>query len=277
MGKKYLLYKAHLSGDWYGMAKSLKKHELVRVVDKLLAEKAFHENNQVGNHGMAIQYLELGSTYRSFLSGQRKLMLSIQVLPRPKKASKKSKDQEMTTMPLTKNPRSMESEDENGAITANQYANDGLISPSRTPEPPISVNTELGNLDGIHRDIVDGFVQEAKPLFTEQEFQLMAIRWTTSLDKMAKIPGIQPDKRYYSEYREAMDPNGFRGNDQEIVDLISSDVEMGEDAYEDEDGQVSPYFNANPHADIQAWHIGLKNIGSQPTESQLRTYDKSGG
>lgn len=336
IGKKCLPYKAHLSDDWYGMAKSLKKHELVRVIDKLLAEKAFHENNQVGNHGMAIQYLKLGSTYRSFLSGQRKLMLSIQVpeesatnkpaKPRSKKASKKSKDQGMTTMPLTylsfpvgrrsKKSRSMESDDENGAMTANRYANDGFIvddnadeeppddrrpkSPSRTPEPPISINTELGDLDEIHRDIVDGFVQEAKvaeeqirnqkgfrkPLFTEQEFQLMAIRWTTSLDKMAKIPGIQPDKvkdhgpkllrilqRYYSGYREAMDPNGFGGNDQEIVDLISSDVEMGEDAYEDEDGEDSPYFNANPHADIQAWHIRLKNLGSQPTESQPRTYD----
>ncbi|EWZ27746.1 bloom syndrome protein [Fusarium oxysporum Fo47] len=78
MGRKYPPEARH-SDDWYGMAKSLKKHELARVLDKLLAEKAFHENNQVGHHGMAIQYLKLGSAYRLFLSGQRKLMLSVQI------------------------------------------------------------------------------------------------------------------------------------------------------------------------------------------------------
>ncbi|KNB20057.1 bloom syndrome protein [Fusarium oxysporum f. sp. lycopersici 4287] len=102
IGRKYPPYEARHSDDWYGMAKSLKKHKLVRVLDKLLAEKAFHENNQVGNHGMAIQYLKLGSIYRLFLSGQRKLMLSIQVpevgatnkssKPPSKQASKKPKD-----------------------------------------------------------------------------------------------------------------------------------------------------------------------------------------
>ncbi|KAK2926628.1 hypothetical protein FoTM2_013497, partial [Fusarium oxysporum f. sp. vasinfectum] len=97
------------SDDWYGMAKSLKKHELIRVLDNLLAQKAFHENKQVGHHGMAIQYLKLGSTYRLFLSGQRKPMLSIQVQEesatnkhsktRSKQASKKPTDQDVTAMP----------------------------------------------------------------------------------------------------------------------------------------------------------------------------------
>jgi bloom syndrome protein len=36
------------------------------------------------------------------------------------------------------------------------------------------------------------------------------------------------------------------------VDLLSSDVEMGDDAYEDEDGEDSPYFNTNKNADIRA-------------------------
>ncbi|KAJ9413235.1 P-loop containing nucleoside triphosphate hydrolase protein [Fusarium oxysporum] len=109
MGRKYPPYEARHSDDWYGMAKSLKKHELARVLDKLLAEKAFHENNQVGHHGMAIQYLKLGSTCRLFLSGRRKLMLSIQVpeesaTNKPskspsKQASKKPKDQDVTAMP----------------------------------------------------------------------------------------------------------------------------------------------------------------------------------
>ncbi|KAJ4214897.1 ATP-dependent DNA helicase sgs1 [Fusarium falciforme] len=185
-------------------------------------------------------------------------------------------------------------------MTLNGYANDGFIiddnedeeafeelpdrqppkPPSRSPGHPIPISTELEGLNEIHRDIVDGFVQEAKvaeeqirkqkglrePLFTKKELQDMAIQWTTSLDKMSKIPDIQPDKvmdhgpeilrilrRYYNGYREVMDPKYSGGNDQEIVDLISSDVEMGEDAYEDEDGEDSPYFNTNRHADIQAY------------------------
>ncbi|KAL5603830.1 hypothetical protein FOVSG1_006580 [Fusarium oxysporum f. sp. vasinfectum] len=237
MGRKYPPYEARRSDDWYGMAKSLKKHELVRIIDKLLAEKAFHENNQVGNHGMAIQYLKLGSTYRLFLSGQRKLMLSIQVpeesatnkpsKPWSKQASKKPKDQDVTAMPSPyvslpvgrwkKKSRTVESDDENGSMALNGNANDGLMvndnedeeafevlpdhqppKPlSRSPGLPISICAELEDLNEIHRDIVDGFVQE-------------------------------------------------------IVDLLSSDAEMGEDAYEDEDEEDSPYFNTNRHADIRA-------------------------
>ncbi|EXA30017.1 bloom syndrome protein [Fusarium oxysporum f. sp. pisi HDV247] len=300
------------------MAKSLKKHELVRVLDKLLAEKAFHENNQVGNHGMVIQYLKLGATYRLFLSGQRKLMLSIQVpeegttnklsKPRSKQASKKPKGQDVTAMPSPyvslpvgrrrKKTRTVKSDDENGSMTLNGYANDGFMindnedeeafealpdhqplkPPSRSPGLPISISAELKDLNEIYRDIVDGFVQEAKvaeekirkrkglrsPLFTEKELQVMAIRWTTSLNKMSKIPGIQLDKvmihgpeilrilrRYYSGYREVMDPKCSGRSDQEIVDLLSSDAEMGEDAYEEEDGEDSPYFNIKRHADIR--------------------------
>ncbi|EWZ28329.1 hypothetical protein FOXG_22738 [Fusarium oxysporum f. sp. lycopersici 4287] len=82
---------------------------------------------------------------------------------------------------------------------------------------------------------------------------------------MSKIPGIQLDKvmihgpeilrilrRYYNGYREVMDPKCSGSNDQEIVDLLSSDAEMGEDAYEEEDGEDSPYFNTTRHADIRA-------------------------
>ncbi|KAH7147300.1 hypothetical protein DER46DRAFT_72864 [Fusarium sp. MPI-SDFR-AT-0072] len=78
------------------------------------------------------------------------------------------------------------------------------------------------------------------PLFTEKELQVMAIRWTTSLNKMSKTPGIQLDKvmihgpeilrilrRYYSGYRKVMDPKCSGSNDREIVDLLSSDGEMG--------------------------------------------------
>ncbi|EWZ28124.1 bloom syndrome protein [Fusarium oxysporum Fo47] len=295
-----------------------RKYPPMRHVAQTTAEKAFHENNQVGHHGMAIQYLKLGSTYRLFLSGQRKLMLSIQVQEesatnklsktRSKQASKKPKDQDVTAMPSLyvslpvgrwkKKTLTVKSDDENGSMTLNGYANDRFMinddedeeafealpdhqplkPPSRSPGLLMSISAELKDLNEIHRDIVDDFVREAKvagekirkreglrsPLFTEKMLRVMAIQWTTSLDKMSKIPGIQPDKvmihgpeillilwRYYSGYREVMDPKRSGGNGQEIVDLLSSDAEMGEDAYEDEDGEDSPYFNTNRHADIR--------------------------
>ncbi|KAF5705165.1 ribonuclease H [Fusarium mundagurra] len=59
-------------------------------------------------------------------------------------------------------------------------------------------------------------------------------------------------RRYYNGYREVMDPKCSGSNDQEIVDLLRSDAEMGEDAYEEEDGEDSPYFNTTRHADIRA-------------------------
>ncbi|KAI3573574.1 hypothetical protein IWW34DRAFT_756900, partial [Fusarium oxysporum f. sp. albedinis] len=152
-----------------------------------------------------------------------------------------------------KKPRTVESDDENGAITLNGYANDGFmvndnedeeafeelpdhqpLKPlSRSPGLPIPISAELEDLNEIRRDIVDGFVQEAKvaeekirkrkglrsPLFTKKELQVMAIRRTTSLNKMSKISGIELDKvmihgpeilrilrRYCSGYREVMDP-----------------------------------------------------------------------
>ncbi|EGU72309.1 hypothetical protein FOXB_17182 [Fusarium oxysporum f. sp. conglutinans Fo5176] len=210
-----------------------------------------------------------------------------------------SPDESLPVGRRTKKSRTVESDDENGAMTLNGNANDGFmvndnedeeafeempehqpLKPlSRSPGLPISISAELEDLNEIHRDIVDGFVRDAKvagekirkreglrsPLFTEKELQVMAIQWTTSLDKMSKIPGIKPDKvmihgpeillilwRYYSGYREVINPKRSGGNGQEIVDLLSSDAEMGDDAYEDEDGEDSPYFNTNKNADIRA-------------------------
>lgn len=147
LGKKYPIQEERLSDEHYGMAKGLKKHEVVRVIDRLSAEKGFHENNVVGNYGVAIQYLQVGSTARSFLTGQRKLMLTIQVdedkgsraKPKAKKiAKKKGKDQETSAMQSTyvsspverrkRRTRVEESEDdEDFPTTSHGYANDGFV------------------------------------------------------------------------------------------------------------------------------------------------------
>lgn len=79
LGKRYPNNEDELSDEFHGMAKGLKKHEVVRVIDKLSAEKGFYEDNVVGNYGVAIQYLKIGSAAKYFLNGQRKLMLTIQV------------------------------------------------------------------------------------------------------------------------------------------------------------------------------------------------------
>ncbi|RGP70564.1 bloom syndrome [Fusarium sporotrichioides] len=345
LGKKYPQNEAELSEEWHGMAKGLKKHELIRVIDKLSAEKAFNEDNQVGRHGMAIQYLRLGPTHRLFLSGQRKLMLSIQVPEpgAPKKAAKprakKGKapaEEEVSNMPSTyvsspvgrqkKKPRATASDRGNNATASYSWEDAGFVvddeydddafdelpqhrparPSSRTPGPPISVDTGLENLDEIHRDMVESFVYEArqaeekvrnqkslrKPLFTEKDFRIMAIQWTTSLENMRRIPGIDPDKvkeygpriirilkKHYNHYQEAMDPrSGGGGGGQDVVDLISSEVEMdNEDADEDEDGEDSHYFNGNSRPDVQAFHNRLQTLGSTQTQSKPRATSRSSG
>lgn len=344
LGKKYPQNEAELSDQWHGMAKGLKKHELIRVIDKLSAEKAFNEDNQVGRHGMAIQYLRLGPTHRSFLSGQRKLMLHIQVpeagapkkapKPRAKKGSKAAGEEEAPNMPSTyvsspvgrqkKKSRTTASDRGNATTSAYSWEDAGFAvgdeddyddafdelpqhrparPSSRTPGPPIPVDTSLEELDEIHRDMVDSFVREARqteekirnqkslrrPLFTEKDFRLMAIQWTISTDKMRRIPGIDPEKvkeygprilrilqKHHNHYQEAMSPrNGGQG--QDVVDLISSEVEMDDDADEDEDGEDSHYFNENSRADVQAFHNRLQNLGSTQTQNKPRSSIKGSG
>ncbi|KAF4955377.1 hypothetical protein FSARC_11863 [Fusarium sarcochroum] len=344
LGKKYPQNEAELSDEWHGMAKGLKKHELIRVIDKLSAEKAFNEDNQVGRHGMAIQYLRLGPTHRLFLTGQRKLMLSIQVpeagaskkttKSRAKKGSKAATE-EVPNVPSTyvsspvgkqrKKSRTAVSDRGNNATASYSWENAGFVveddeyeddafdelpqhrparPASRTPGPPISIDTGLDDLDEVHRDMVESFVREAKqteekirnqkslrkPLFSERDFQLMAIQWTTSTEKMRRIPGIDPDKvkdygprilrilqKHYNHYQEAMDPRSSGGQGQDVVDLISSEVEMDDDAYEDEDGEDSHYFNANSRPDVQAFHSRLQTLGSQQPQSKPRASSKSSG
>ncbi|OAA48702.1 QDE3 protein [Metarhizium rileyi] len=146
LGKKYPNHEKALSDEYYGMAEGLKKYEVVRVIDRLSAEKAFHENNVVGHYDVAIQYLKVGPTARLFLTGQRKLMLTIQVeekRPSTKSTTKKSsqkrrKEQDTSTMQSTyvsspverrkRRTRVAESDDdENLPITSHDYANDGFV------------------------------------------------------------------------------------------------------------------------------------------------------
>ncbi|KAF4512535.1 hypothetical protein G6O67_001663 [Ophiocordyceps sinensis] len=344
LGKKYPNHEQQNSDEYFGMAKAqgLKKHEVVRVVDRLSAEKAFCEDNVVGNYGVAIQYLRLGPTARLFLTHQRKLMLTIQVSDEPKaskpskaksKATKKGKEREASPMQSTYVSSPMgrrkpparavaESEDEGHLpTTSNGYANDGFVVsdnemredddeeddafdtlPQHRPAKPashgrlgpqITVDERLGSLSERRQDLVNEFVSGAqkleeqirnnkelrRPLFTERDLREMAMNRTTSLDKMSRIPGIDPDKvkehgpkllpllrKHHDQYRELAEEDDEANDEaqgsQEIV-TISSDIEMEEDISEEEVGEDSHYFNARPRPDVEAFHSRLQGLNSQ--------------
>lgn len=152
LGKGYPKGEVPNSDRVHGMAKgALKKHEVVRIIDKLSAEKGLGENNVVSNYGVAIQYLNLGPAAREFILGHRKLLLTVEVADSEnkksdskskttnKKASKKGKEADNTAMQSTyvsspvvgkrngKN-RVVESDDEGDYdLTANGYAHDNFV------------------------------------------------------------------------------------------------------------------------------------------------------
>jgi len=179
----------------------------------------------------------------------------------------------------------------------------------KTAGTAISVDQRLRNLPDLHQVMVDNFVNEAqtleeqirnkkelrRPLFTVQDFRAMAIDWTTSLEKMSRIPGIQTDKvqefgprvltilrRYHDHYMEMMPadeeaPASGTGHDQDIVDLISSDIELEED-------EDSHYFNNNSnttaHPEVQAFHSRLQSLATasaEPSSSRSRASSSRGG
>ncbi|KAL7946437.1 hypothetical protein V8C42DRAFT_36481 [Trichoderma barbatum] len=368
IGRKYPDNQDQNSDDYHGMAKGMKKHEMVRVIDRLSAEKGFHEDNIVGNHGVAIQYLRIGPAANQFLTGRRKLMLTVQVSDNvdPKqtkikktKASKKQKEpannvqSTYVSSPINtrrKKATVFDSEDDsNLPTTTHGYVNDGFVvsdeeledeaeedmadeeafeplpqhrpakptalksNYKKAPRPePIPSKRRLQDLPDIHQDVVDAFVQEARqleerirnrlglrrPMFTDTHLQEMAINWTTSIDRMSRIPGIDVDRVqevgpkliqmlnvYHKSYREIAGTDAGASAstsnlDQEIVDLISSDLDIDEDEEESMGGgEDSHYFAPGPSADVQAFHDRLQSLNDQPSQSRGRSssYSRGGG
>lgn len=351
LGKKYPNNEDEMSQEYHGMAKGLKKHEIVRVIDKLSAEKGFHEDNVVGNYGVAIQYLKIGSAAKYFLSGQRKLMLTIQVsdsssskkgkAKAKKSSTKKSTDVDLTGLQSTyvsspidkRKARARKDRIVNGAgefdLTFNGESNDGFVVsddeeeyendsddgfeplPSHRPAksaastqrkltvgPPITTGKQFKDLSEIHQDFVNGFVKEAKqveehirnkkelrrPLFSEKDFREMAINWTITIERMSRIPGVDPDKikehgpkllpiltRYHNMYREIMGDDEGGESAQDIVDLISSDFEMDEDD-DEPDGQQSHYFS---RPEVTAFHERLEGLNSQQQQQQSASQSRN--
>ena len=350
LGKRYPPTVPPLSDEWHGSAKGMKKHEIIRIIDKLCADKAFTEFNVVNRQSFPTQYLKLGLTARDFMLGHRKLMLTIQVADDGKaskasktkaKKSKKAEDREHSAVQSTyvSSPidrrrgrqRVVDSEDENHDLTTNGYENDGFVvsddcmdeddngeeeeafapppqhrparPPSKTvksrkPGPPIGSDTRLEDLPELHQDLVYNFVREAqaveeqirnrkelrRPLFSERDFREMAINWTTTLDEMSRLPGIDPAKVkehgpklliilriYHSMYQEMVGPDAgasTQNHDQEIVDLVSSEVEMDDFDDDEREAEDSHYFNSEPQPDVQAFHDRLQGLSFADSQSK---------
>lgn len=158
--------------------------------------------------------------------------------------------------------------------------------------PPISRGAGDEVLDDVHGMIVAAFLDEAnrleeelrnnkgyrRPLFTETQLRQMAIRWTTTVDQMRRIPGIKTENvdkfgtkfiplvlRFYDTYHEMMGqgddgamatipgtagPSSTRRAMEPqsgIIDLVSDDDEEDED-YEEE-GLASKYFGGGGGGD----------------------------
>ncbi|KAI0103151.1 hypothetical protein GGR51DRAFT_256287 [Nemania sp. FL0031] len=80
MGKKKKTDFNYDMAQYHGMARHMPKHEVHRVVDRLLAEEALKEENVfMKTVKMAVQYYRIGPTAPSFLSGARQLRLTTRV------------------------------------------------------------------------------------------------------------------------------------------------------------------------------------------------------
>ncbi|KAI1422857.1 hypothetical protein F5Y12DRAFT_760367 [Xylaria sp. FL1777] len=66
--------------QFHGMARQMPKHEVHRIVDRLLAEEALREENIFKtNVRMAVQYFRIGRTAHFFLADERQLLLTTRV------------------------------------------------------------------------------------------------------------------------------------------------------------------------------------------------------
>ncbi|KAK5990711.1 hypothetical protein PT974_08980 [Cladobotryum mycophilum] len=103
----------------------------------------------------------------------------------------------------------------------------------------------------------------------------MAINWTLTLDRMSRIPGIDVEKvrehgakllpilkRHHDMYQEMTGDDGEAStqdqDDQEIVDLISSDLDIDADEDATGGGEDSHYFGARARPEVQAFHDRLQ-------------------
>lgn len=143
--------------------------------------------------------------------------------------------------------------------------------------PPISADQYFRALPDVHRICITQFVDDAKrqvekwrnsknlkkPIFTEMNLRDMAAYWSTTMESLGNITGINPEtverwgpkilpviKLHADRYNEAMNENDGRDMDpnHKVVIDLSSDVEedLDEDDADIRAAEESPYFEMKP-------------------------------
>lgn len=250
--------------------------------------------------------------------------ISSPVAPRSRKKTggKAAGSTDMGSLELTRNGYErddfvIDSEDDEyfEPVPKRRKSNNGQATES--PGSPLLKDIRLESLPEIHQEVVQNFVSEAKrleesirnnsglrrPLFSEQNFQDMAIHWTTTPAAMHSIRGIDQTRvdkygnrfakmvrDFHEQYLDMMgiDENFAEEVDRDIVDLISSDLEADFDVDLEEDGgEESRFFSApmrppsgpGPSA-VQDWHQRLNQASQNPPDksgSGSRSASESGG
>ncbi|KAI0409669.1 hypothetical protein F4802DRAFT_614319 [Xylaria palmicola] len=356
--------------QFHGIAKQLPKHEVHRVVDRLLAEEALREENVfITTVKMAFQYYKIGRSARLFLAEGRQLWLTTRVksdgshigaaraqrrLDTPAAQATKKENANHFTSTLVSSParkstgkkkgkaiaNSEKESDEEFGTHSNGYARDGFVvgdewsdedfetmAPSIARRrqanpvgPPISRDARLNreDLTEVQKDILESFLEDAqnleeqirvshrnrKPLFSQIQLREMGLRWTTTLDQMRRIPGIDEAvvnrhgntllpliQRYHQQHQEIMgvspEPRALPQLG-EIVDLVTSDddddedqdIEAIEDDYGDDDdeddedsGEASGYFQ--PSVTEKTFMENFNRANQQDASSHSRGRDSA--
>ncbi|KAK4170226.1 putative ATP-dependent DNA helicase [Cladorrhinum sp. PSN259] len=174
--------------------------------------------------------------------------------------------------------------------------------------------SDVTGLNDIHSSVIEAFVEEAKmleerirkkehpplacPLFTEQQYREMAVRWTNTKDKMYRLPGVkksQVDKwgqqfvplveQVCGQYRTMMNHDGNfppaaeaalpqPNRRPDIVNLVSDDEENppnnGRAAKHDhKDRGVHKGNGSGTHdPEVDKWHQQLKEHERQSQATQ---------
>ena len=187
--------------DEYGLGSDLEKGVVERIFYRLLTEDVLEEYNVFQNKmGFPTQYIKLGSKYRDFESGSRQLKMQVYNSPNAKskaksrgKADKREKQgtgvsvardeypgstnvssplKAQTGRRITRVPKPIFDDSGDGDDIDDGFEpvrEFGIPAPSRRRKlgPPIDSDHRLARLPQNHRDIVEGFVVEAKTLCKE--------------------------------------------------------------------------------------------------------------
>ena len=278
--------------DEYGQGSDLEKGVVERIFYRLLTEDVLEEYNVFQNKmGFPTQYIKVGSKYRDFESGSRQLKMQIYNSPnaKPKAKSRGKADKQKpqgtgvraardeypgstnVSSPLkaqtgrraTRVPRPNFDNSDDGDDIDDDFEpvrEFGVPAPRsrRKLGPPIDSDDRLARLHPNHRDIVEGFVLEAKKLckelmrekdlrqqpFSDTMLREMAINFPRNKTELLNIDDIDAERvklfgdrvlklvqKCHESYEEIMRGQESKVNDPNLkeVIIVPDDDEFGPD------------------------------------------------